>query len=85
MINAELKSEILSVIVAMTTIYKTVEEEKSAMYLIIATETGEVFVLESQSFIILHESRVFTFKSTPDLLSASGCFNSDYKIVISTR
>ncbi|CAO1334828.1 unnamed protein product [Diamesa hyperborea] len=83
--NAESKPERLSVIVAMSTIYKNVEEEKSAMCLIIATETGEVLVLESQSFNILHESRVCTFKSTPDLLSASGCFNSDYKIVISTR
>lgn len=83
--NAESKPERLSVIVALSTIYKNVEEEKSPMCLIIATETGEIFVLESQSFNILHESRVCTFKSTPDLLSASGCYNSDYKIVISTR
>lgn len=83
--NPELKPERLSVIVAMTTIFKNVEEEKSPMCLIVATETGEIYVLESQSFNILHESRVCTFKSTPDLLSASGCFNSDYKIIISTR
>ncbi|CAO1340392.1 unnamed protein product [Diamesa serratosioi] len=83
--NADSKPERLSVIVAMTTIYKNVEEEKSPMCLIIATETGEIYVLESQSFNILHESLVCAFRSTPDLLSASGCYNSDYKIVISTR
>lgn len=104
--NSETKLERLSVIVAITTINKNLQEPKSPMCLVIATESGDVFILDSQSFALLHEvkvkhphtrnssqfnpksnfqAKVCSFKATPDQVSASGSYNSDFKIVIATR
>lgn len=83
--NMDAKLERLPAIVAMTTIYKSMEEEKSPNCLIIATEAGDVLIMDAQSFVILHEARVCNFKATPDLISASGSYQNDFKIVIATR
>lgn len=83
--NTEPKLERLPTIVCMATIYKNLEEEKSANILILATDAGELFFMDSQSFKILHESRVCCFRSTPDLVSSSGSYLNDFKIIIATR
>lgn len=83
--NLEPKLERLPVIVAMTTIYKSIEEEKCPNCLIIATEASDIFIMDAQSFNILHSARVCNFKATPDLISASGSYQNDFKIVIATR
>lgn len=83
--NSEPKLKRLPTIVSMTTIYKNIEEEKSPNCLIIATEAGDILIMDAQSFSILHEARVCNFKATPDLISASGSYQSDFKIVVSTR
>ena len=83
--NMDAKLERLPAIVAMTTIYKSIEEEKSPNCLIIATEAGDILIMDAQSFTILHEARVCNFKATPDLISASGSYQNDFKIVIATR
>lgn len=83
--NMEPKLERLPTIVAMTTIYKSIEEEKCTNCLIIATEASEILIMDTQSFNILHQARVCNFKATPDLISASGSYQSDFKIVIATR
>lgn len=83
--HSEPKLERLPAIVAMTTIYKSIEEEKAPNCLIIATEAGDVLIMDAQSFNILHEARVCNFKATPDLISASGSFQNDFKIVVATR
>lgn len=83
--NMDAKLERLPAIVAMTTIYKSIEEEKSPNCLIVTTEAGDVLIMDAQSFVILHEARVCNFKATPDLISASGSYQNDFKIVIATR
>lgn len=83
--NSEPKLERLPTIVAMTTIFKSVEEEKSPNCLVIATEAGDVLIMDVQSFSILHEARVCNFKATPDLISASGSYQNDFKVVFTTR
>lgn len=83
--NDEAKLERLPAIVAMTTIYKSIEDEKSPNCLIFATEAGDIFIMDVQSFNILHDARVCNFKATPDLISASGSFQNDFKVVIATR
>lgn len=83
--NSEPKLQRLPAIVAMTTIYKSIEEEKCPNCLIIATEAGDILIMDAQSFNILHEARVCNFKATPDLISASGSYQNDFKIVIATR
>lgn len=83
--NSEPKLERLSTIVAMTTIFKSIEDDKSPNCLIIATEAGEILIMDAQSFNILHSARVSNCNSTPDLISASGSYQNDFKIVIATR
>lgn len=83
--NMEPKLERLPVIVAMTTIYKSIEEEKSPNCLIIATEASDILIMDAQSFNLLHQARVCNSKATPDLISASGSYQSDFKVVIATR
>lgn len=83
--NSEPKLERLPTIVAMTTIYKSIEEEKCPNCLIIATEASDILIMDVQSFNILHQARVCNFKATPDLISASGSYQNDFKIVIATR
>ncbi|KAL7021319.1 hypothetical protein ACKWTF_011841 [Chironomus riparius] len=83
--NSEPKLERLSGIVCMTTIFKNIEEEKEPNCLIIATEASDIFIMDPQNFSILHEARVCSFKATPDLISASGSYQNDFKIIISSR
>jgi Bardet-Biedl syndrome 1 protein len=83
--NAEFKLERLPAIVCLTTIYKNMEDEKASNCLVIATDAGEIFIMDSQTFNILHEARVCSFKATPDLISSSGSYLNDFKIVIATR
>lgn len=83
--NMEPKLERLPTVVAMTTIYKSIEEEKFPNCLVIATEASDILIMDAQSFNILHQARVCNFKATPDLISASGSYQSDFKIVIATR
>lgn len=83
--NAEPKLERLPAIVAMTTIFKGIEEEKCPNCLIIATEASDILIMDVQSFNLVHQARVCNFKATPDLISASGSYQSDFKVVITTR
>lgn len=83
--NSEPKLERLPTIVAMVTIFKNLENEKCPNCLIIATEASEILIMDIQSFTILHAARVCNFKAIPDLISASGSYSNDFKIVIATR
>lgn len=72
---------------AMTTIRRSTSgDENGISYLIVATESGDIYFLNAHSFAILHQARVCAFEAAaPSLLSASGSFDVDYRIVISTR
>ena len=83
--HREPKLERLSTIVAMATIYKSIEEDKAPNCLIIATEASDILIMDVQSFNIIHQARVCNFKAIPDMISASGSFQNDFKIVIATR
>lgn len=83
--NTEPKLERLPAIVTLTTIYKNIEDEKASNCLVIATDAGDIYIMDSQTFNILHEARVCSFKATPDLISASGSYLNDFKIIIATR
>lgn len=83
--NADAKIEKLQIIVAITTIKKHLLEEKAPTCLVIASEEGDIILLDVQSFSILHKAKVCSFKASPDLISASGSYSDDYKIVVATR
>lgn len=83
--HSEPKLVRLPTIVCMTTIYRNIEEEKEPNCLIIATDASDIFIMDPQNFSIIHEARVCSFKATPDLISASGSFQNDFKIIVATR
>ncbi|EDS36472.1 BBS1 [Culex quinquefasciatus] len=83
--NADATLERLSVITAMASIKKTSNETKSASCLILATESGELLILDTQAFVVLHQARVCSFQGTPSIISASGQYDIDFRLVISTR
>lgn len=83
--NSDPKLQRLSNIVSLNSIYKNLEEEKSPNCLIITTDSGDVLIMDIQSFNIVHQAKVCNFTCTPDLVSAHGSFQNDFRIVISTR
>lgn len=74
-----------SSITTLTTLYKCGSEIKSVSYLVIATEDGEILILDCQSFIILHVARVCSHHLTPSMVSATGSFDIDFRIIVATR
>ncbi|XP_063701971.1 LOW QUALITY PROTEIN: Bardet-Biedl syndrome 1 protein, partial [Culicoides brevitarsis] len=83
--NLTTKLERLSNITAMTTLPKNSTEPKATMCLAVAAESGDIFILDSTAFTVLQQAKVCAFQLTPVLVSASGLFDVDYNMVISTR
>ncbi|XP_053676967.1 Bardet-Biedl syndrome 1 protein homolog [Anopheles nili] len=83
--NAERKLERLSIITAMATIKKASNEPKASSCLILATESGEMLFLDTQAFFVLAQAKVGPFHGTPSMISASGQYDIDYRVVITTR
>lgn len=102
----------LPTIVAMDSIRRNTSSSSIISYLVIASESGEVIILDTQSFAILQhvsenlslkkrhsskiknnykyvwncfQARTSSFSSTPSLISVSGQYDYDFRIVIATR
>lgn len=72
-------------IVAMDKISRTSSSVSVVSYLVIASESGEIIILDPQAFTVLHNARTTSFTATPSLISVSGQFDADFRIVVSTR
>lgn len=83
--NANTELERLSIITAMSSIKKAANDSKSASCLILATESGEILILDTQAFVVLHQARACNFQGTPSIISASGQYDIDFRLVIATR
>ncbi|KAI8126246.1 hypothetical protein FF38_13487 [Lucilia cuprina] len=53
-------------------------------HLVIATDTGEILILEPQSFGLLYRAMACP-DITPSMLAVNGCFETDFCIAIATR
>lgn len=69
----------------MTTMPKNSNEPKATMCLAVAAESGDIYILDSTAFTVLQQAKVCAFQLTPVIISASGLFDVDYNMVISTR
>lgn len=75
-----------STITALKTMNRSSYNLKSVSCLIIATENGQIIIFDCQSFLILHSARVSSHSPvTPSMISVTGVFDVDYRIVIATR
>lgn len=83
--NVERELVRLPTIVAMDKIPRTTSAASVVSYLIIVSESGEIIILDPQAFTVLHHARTTSFTATPSLISVSGQFDMDFRIVISTR
>ncbi|XP_055537016.1 Bardet-Biedl syndrome 1 protein homolog [Wyeomyia smithii] len=83
--NADRQLERLSVITAMTSIKKATSESKSASCLVLATEAGDILILDTQAFVLLHLARACSFQGTPSIIFGSGQYDIDFRLLISTR
>lgn len=72
-------------IVAMDKLRRTLANSSVASNLVLVSESGEVIILDPLSFSVLHHARTTSFTATPSLVSVSGQYDSEFRIVISTR
>lgn len=59
--------------------------EKAISCLVIATENGEIFILDCQTFAILHHAKTNSNLDCPVMVSASGQWDHEFAIVVATR
>jgi Bardet-Biedl syndrome 1 protein len=83
--HAEASLERHSTITAMTTIYRASTEPKAPSCLILATESGDLLILDTQAFTVLHQAKAFPYKTSPAIISATGQYEIDFRIIIATR
>jgi Bardet-Biedl syndrome 1 protein len=83
--HADASLERHSTITVMTTILRASTEENAPSCLILGSESGEIFILDTQSFTVLNQAKTFPYKTSPALISATGQYDIDYQIVIATR
>lgn len=77
-----------SPIAALTKIYRHTpgdQLEKAINCLVIATENGEIFILDCQTFSILHHAKTNSNLESPVMISANGQFDQEFTIVMATR
>lgn len=72
-------------IVAMDKLRRTLANSCVASILVIVSESGEIIILDPLSFSVLHHARTTSFSATPSLVSTSGQYDSEFRVVISTR
>lgn len=61
------------------------QTEKTVNCLVIATENGEIFILDCQTFAILHHAKTNASLECPVIISALGQWDQDFTIVTATR
>ncbi|KAL3268342.1 hypothetical protein HHI36_007458 [Cryptolaemus montrouzieri] len=75
----------INLITCMTTLKKSSQDTYSIACPIIGTEAGIIYVLDPQNFSILLQANVCNIKNTPYIITATGLYDVDYKILVATR
>lgn len=74
-----------SPIVCMTTLNRTAPEKNAIACPVLGTEAGDIYILDPQTFVILHQARTCNVKATPFILLSSGLFDVEFRVVIASR
>lgn len=87
--NRDLELKKYSPISALSKIHRSTpagdQVERAVSCLVIATENGEIFILDCQSFAILHHAKSNSNLDCPVMISANGQWDNDFAIVVATR
>ncbi|KAF2901979.1 hypothetical protein ILUMI_04215 [Ignelater luminosus] len=74
-----------SPITCMTSLKRNSEDPLAISCPVLATEQGQVYVLDPQSFTILHEAHISNAKATPSIIRASGILDIEFRIIVACR
>ncbi|KAI4461307.1 bardet-biedl syndrome 1 protein [Holotrichia oblita] len=72
-------------ITCMTTLNRSTQDKQSPACPIIATEAGQIFILDPQTFTPMHEAISCATKAIPCVLQAAGMYDVEFRIVIACR
>lgn len=73
-------------IVAMCCLKRISSDANPPSHLVLATDTGHVFILEPQGFNLVYEGRTCSHETAvPSMISVQGTFEADFCIVVATR
>ncbi|KAH8390468.1 hypothetical protein KR215_000255 [Drosophila sulfurigaster] len=73
-------------IVAMCCLKRVSSSPNPPSHLVLATDTGRVFVLEPQGFNLVYQARTCSYETAvPSLISVHGTYETDFCIVVGTR
>ncbi|XP_030385738.1 Bardet-Biedl syndrome 1 protein homolog [Scaptodrosophila lebanonensis] len=72
-------------IVAMCCLKRVSSDANPPSHLVLATDTGDILILEPQGFNLVYQARTCAYETTPSLLSVQGTFETDFSILVGTR
>ncbi|XP_074028565.1 Bardet-Biedl syndrome 1 isoform X1 [Leptinotarsa decemlineata] len=74
-----------SPITCMTTLRKNSNDEHEVSCPVLATESGNIYILDPQAFTIVHQANTNTTKVTPFSMKSTGIFNVEFRIFVACR
>ncbi|XP_050310813.1 Bardet-Biedl syndrome 1 protein homolog [Anthonomus grandis grandis] len=74
-----------NIITCMTTLEKSTHEKSAVSCPVLATEYGNIFILDPQNFAILYQANTCNVKSIPSVLQSSGLYDVEFRLLIATR
>ncbi|XP_063531310.1 Bardet-Biedl syndrome 1 protein homolog [Cydia strobilella] len=83
--SPKLPAMVLPEITCVTSMKLASVDKHAAACLVVGTEDGDVFVLESQMFNQLSQAKLCNMKKTPYQMVATGLYSVDYRITVATR
>ncbi|GJQ85344.1 hypothetical protein Trydic_g12650 [Trypoxylus dichotomus] len=72
-------------ITCMTILNRSTQDKYSCACPVIATEAGQIFILDPQTFAPLHEAISCSVKDIPCALQATGMYDVEFRIIIASR
>ncbi|CAH1155344.1 unnamed protein product [Phaedon cochleariae] len=74
-----------SPITCMTTLKKKSDDKFEVSCPVLATESGNIYILDPQSFTILHQANACRMKVTPFMMRATGVLSLEFRILVACR
>ncbi|RZC38478.1 BBS1 and/or ACBP domain containing protein [Asbolus verrucosus] len=74
-----------SPIICMSTLNRSSQDKHAVACPILGTEAGIIYVLDPQTYTILHQANVCNVKATPSIIKTTGMYDVEYRIVVACR
>ncbi|XP_026466800.1 Bardet-Biedl syndrome 1 protein-like [Ctenocephalides felis] len=74
-----------SAVMCMAPLSRNAAKERAADCLSLVTQHGELMILDSQAFTIIHQARISSSKYTPTLMSMIGSYDVEYRCLVACR